>query len=441
MKKTFFATLSIAVFLSMNGCSCEGGSRPLPPENQPKSISNSPGDFPENYAHISNQATDDKADTIKPTPCVFNVYVENSGSMYGYVKGATNFENSVYSYLSDINNSDMCSQMNLNYINSIILRCQPDVADFIYRLEPESFKMKGGNQISTDISSLIGKILENHGKDTVSILISDFVFSPGQGRNAEEYLINQQVGIKNQIVKERKINPHLSFMIYRLTSNFNGKYYDQNNTPYVINHERPFYIMLFGNQEDLNRLTKEVSKDAVKGSGVLNSYSLSPTNSKVSYGIITSPRIGSFKPNPKAPLSSVVNSKIDRKAPGPKFVFSIGADFSELLLEDDYLMNSDNYKVSNPAYMLEIEKSQNAQYTHTIKICLNPQLQQIARGSLTISLLKRQSDWAEKYTIMDDTGLDKITTDKTYGFKYLVDGIYEGFDKDSIYTEIKLNIN
>ena len=36
-----------------------------------------------------------------PAPTI-KVFVENSGSMDGYVKGATDFENAVYSYLSDI---------------------------------------------------------------------------------------------------------------------------------------------------------------------------------------------------------------------------------------------------------------------------------------------------------------------------------------------------
>ena len=41
------------------------------------------------------------------TKCVYNIYVENSGSMYGYVKGVTEFEQSVYSYLSDIKISEI----------------------------------------------------------------------------------------------------------------------------------------------------------------------------------------------------------------------------------------------------------------------------------------------------------------------------------------------
>ncbi len=418
--------------------SCWGNGRPNPAKIGQSETLN---DVSVEYVDVVNNESDMQSTMSTATPCVFNVYVENSGSMDGYVNGVTDFENSVYSYLSDIQNSDICSKMNLFYINSEMHEFRADVKDFIQKLDPASFKQRGGNRGTTDISNLLGTILKMHGKDTVSILISDFVFSPGRGMNAEEFLINQQVGIKNHIVRKRKNNPDLAFIIYRLSSNFDGIYYDQNDTKYNINHERPFYIMMFGDQEDLNQLSKNVSKTDVKGSGVLNTYTLSTSGCRVPYSVVMSPRIGSFKSDHNAPKTSIVKAKIDKNAPGYKFICSIGVDFSNQLLDDDYLMNPENYKVSNPAYVLEIEKSKNPKYTHALKLCLNPKLKQISRGNITISLLKQPSDWAAVYTNIDDTSEEKITTDKTYGLKYLIDGVYEGFGKDNIYTEINININ
>ena len=59
-----------------------------------------------------------------PAPTI-KVYMENSGSMYGYVKGATDFENAVYSYLSDLQHanlgikSDSISSRNILELNYI----------------------------------------------------------------------------------------------------------------------------------------------------------------------------------------------------------------------------------------------------------------------------------------------------------------------------------
>lgn len=105
-----------------------------------------------------------------PAPTI-KVYMENSGSMYGYVKGATDFENAVYSYLSDLQHanlgikSDSISSRNileLNYINSKIIKQPSDVQAFIKALEPTSFKLKGGNMGLSDMSDIIAMILNQN---------------------------------------------------------------------------------------------------------------------------------------------------------------------------------------------------------------------------------------------------------------------------------------
>lgn len=373
------------------------------------------------------------------TKCVYNVYVENSGSMYGYVKGVTEFEQSVYSYLSDIKISDICSEMNLYYINSKMLKQPDDVDDFINKLEPDTFKAKGGNMSTTDISNIIGNILNAHGKDTVSILISDFVFSPGSGANADEYLLNQQIGIKNHFAYKLKSNPNIAMMLYQLSSKFEGRYYDRNNTPYNINHQRPFYMMIIGDSYNLKTLSDVISKDKIKGSGVLNSYSLSNAILTVDYGIKTMPRIGRYTPDPKSPLTSIKNAGLDKKNPNTKFMMSIGADFSGLLLDDDYLLDPSNYEISNKSFFIVVDKANNdPKYTHIIKLNLNPNLSSVYKGPLAIQLLKQPSSWSEAATNTDD--VENITTDKTYGLKYLVDGVYDAYNSDKIYTKFNINI-
>ena len=50
---------------------------------------------------------------------VYNVFLENSGSMDGYVKGRTDFESSIYNFLSDVNTNDkVTDSLHLFYINS-----------------------------------------------------------------------------------------------------------------------------------------------------------------------------------------------------------------------------------------------------------------------------------------------------------------------------------
>lgn len=107
---------------------------------------------------------------------IINVYIENSGSMDGYVKGQTEFEHIVYNYLVDLQQIGIAKELNLNYINSEILPQQDDITDFIEKLEPTSFKAKGGNRGSSDIALMIKDILAESNDSVVSIFISDCIF-------------------------------------------------------------------------------------------------------------------------------------------------------------------------------------------------------------------------------------------------------------------------
>ena len=163
--KTPLLFLAGIAFL-VNSC----GGRPQPPMPANSSNGLEPVVF-----------TDDSPITDLPK-CNVNVYIENSASMDGYVKGVTEFESSLYSYLSDIKLADFCQSLNLNYINSKPLPQPDDVRDFIERLEPDSFRRKGGDRSTTDISNLFQTIMTEQGKNDIAILVSDFVFSPGQDK-------------------------------------------------------------------------------------------------------------------------------------------------------------------------------------------------------------------------------------------------------------------
>ena len=374
--------------------------------------------------------------------CNVNVYIENSASMDGYVKGVTEFEQSIYSYISDIKLADFCASLNLNYINSNILRQPDDVSDFIEKLEPSTFKIKGGNRSTTDISNLFQSIIAEQGKDDISILISDFVFSPGR-KDASQYLTNQQIGIKSHFVNRLKEDPDYSAVLYRLVSKFEGKYYNKFDHPTQINAERPFFIWLLGNTDQLQRLTKEIKKENMKGHGVDHTFCISKMTANTPYGILPMPRIGTFQLDPADVKTSIKNAKIDKKAVDSRFVVSIGVDYSGFLLEDSYLTDPDNYEVNNKAYSIEIGKNTNpsSSYTHIIKLKLDPSQPVISRGNIKVSLLKKSAPWAEQYTDNDGEDINaEGAMEKTFGLKTLVDGVYDAYKADSNYASFTINI-
>ena len=111
-----------------------------------------------------------------------NVYLENSASMDGYVKGVTEFETAIYNLLGDFKISGLCDSLNLNYINKTIPyqkqnALPADIQDFIEKLEPSVFKLRGGDRSVSDLKNILSTVLKTVNNKNAAVLISDFVFS------------------------------------------------------------------------------------------------------------------------------------------------------------------------------------------------------------------------------------------------------------------------
>ena len=395
-----------------------------------------------------------KSETKLTAPTI-KVFVENSGSMDGYVKGATDFENAVYSYLSDLQLADLGvkkdsisskNSMELYYINSKVLPFAPDVKAFINALEPTVFRQRGGNRGTSDMSEIIDTILAQTEDNDVSVFVSDCIFSPGnQYRvrdNADEYIVAQQIGIKSHIVEKLTENPDFSIVVMRLTSEFNGIYYNKFDERQQINNERPFYMWLMGDRAYLKTILDEVALTQIKGKGVQNLFMISKPVSAVPYNIsLPQPGNGKYE-IAKSEQNAITNAKTDGKGGNSRFQVGISVDFSNILLPDEYLMNPDNYVVSNKAYGVEITKysgPNQGRYTHTIKLnLLQPVL---SKGTVKISLKNTLPQWINDYT--DESGLDIHSVgamEKTYGLKYLLGGVYDAYASDGQYGSITINI-
>ena len=389
-----------------------------------------------------------------PAPTI-KVFVENSGSMDGYVKGATDFENAVYSYLSDVQHADLGTRIDslatknilvLNYINSEVLQQKPDVREFIEALEPADFKMKGGKRGTSDMSNILDTIISQTDDDEVSIFVSDCIFSPGKKYkakdNADEYIVAQQIGIKNHIVEKLAKNPNFSIVVMRLTSQFNGIYYNKFDDRQPINNDRPFFMWLMGDKSFLNTILKKVELNQIKGKGVQNIFMISRPLTAILYNI-SLPQSGNGKYEiAKSEQYAIKNAKTDGRGGNSRFQVGISVNFSNILLPDEYLMNPDNYVVSNKAYGLEITKYSGPRqdlYTHTIKLnLLQPVL---SKGTVKISLKNTLPQWINDCT--DESGLDinaPGAMEKTYGLSYLLGGVYDAYASDGQYGSITINI-
>lgn len=369
--------------------------------------------------------------SIKPT---VNVYIENSGSMDGYVKGTSEFEQAVYNFLTDIKISQFSDSLNLFYINSDIIPHGSDISDFIEKLEPTTFKNRGGNRVITDISNLLKSVLNELDSNKISILVTDGIFSPGKGKDAEQYLINQQIGIKSNMAEYLQTYPNSAVIIYQLSSQFNGLYYNHEDSKININEQRPYYIWIIGSTPHLNNLINKIPESKFKGSGIKNTFSITGGPKQVEYAIKMGS--GNFKLDKNNPKNTINNLKIESRRGNKTARFSVNANLSGFLLSENYLKDISNYEINNKDYTLSISNSTSNNFGYTHQLIFESE--SVHKGEISVKLKAQIPHWVEE--INDTLGNEPIVG-KTYGIKFQINGIYEAFTiSNNYFTEIKIKI-
>lgn len=374
--------------------------------------------------------------SVEFTP-IINVYIENSGSMDGYVKGQTEFEQIVYNYLVDLKQIRIAKELNLNYINSEILPQRDDINDFIEKLEPTSFKAKGGNRGTSDMALMIKDILSEMNDSIVSIFISDCIFSPGKGKSADDFLVNQQIGIKNYLGDYINDHPQLAVVGYRCMSHFDGYCYDKNDSGKYYEGTRPFYIWLFGGQGAINRIRIEMQKNNRPLKGVENIFTVFAGGMDMPdscYAIKM--KSGKFDLDKSDPKHSIKNLKADK---GGRIRFSVETNYAPLILSDEYLCNTKLYELSDPKFKLvSVERiKEYKKYSHLLTF----ETDHVHPTTLDILIKTDAPKWPELYNDDEGNEITEDNADKTFGIKYMTEGIASAIIKKNYYTRMTININ
>lgn len=369
---------------------------------------------------------------------IINVYLENSGSMNGYVdNGRTSFQVAVFNYLTHVKHSQIPSEMNLNFINSQIIKKGSVIDDFINKLTPHSFSQSMGNRSTTDIADIFRQILERTDGENMSILISDCIFSPGSTTNPQAYLAGQQVGIMNCVSDYITNKGQIAILVYQLYSDFNGVYYDYKNRPRQYQGMRPYYVWIIGHPQHVMQLKTAIPNDRFIGGGVANSWCAHNMQSEVNYNVAV--RESNYK---KVNRNTISNA---RKVNG-MFTLRINADLQnlEMLLGEDYLIDSNNYYCQinsnqTDAWLITVAKLSNvSRPLHSLTLSTNSNL---PRGNISINIKCKTPEWAYSLTDMDDSEFSDDNCLKTYGLQYIFDGIQQAYIAKSSDTYTTININ
>ena len=434
--------LLVCLFISLSLVACResSGTRGVAP-----SLSN---DIEINYG---------AAAAFVPTPTV-NLYIENSGSMDGYVLGQREFKDDILTLLTKLNHHYGMENVNVCMINNGIY--QTNINADLNRFDANFRQVWGvGNNQNTNLNHIFDQVLEQTDNQTISILFSDFIYSiPSQGQTID--LLNRaKILTQNAFLSRWRQNQMLmATTIIKMNSRFDGWYfpYTGDSNRFRINMTRPYYIFIFGNQEIVHDFNQLISLSNING--FTNKFMITSENEKDPYWSVlpTSFTAGRFRPDRNESTSNHIHGisnvqlsrnggGCSRSAPLP-LTFSVAVNFSQIEAEEEYILDPNNYLVTTNNFTItsihpidEVSKIitqsdqkmiKNGNPTHIIILKGNS----LGISNVNFYLKKEIPQWVYNSTSLDDTTL-AMPEGATFGFSYLVEGIFEA------YQEINREIN
>ncbi len=391
--------------------------------------------------------TDPSSDTTPAATPAFAVYLENSGSMDGYVRGVTAFEDDVYQLLVDLGYAT--DTLSLFYINSQPIPYSAGTEQFISKLEPAEFQQRGGNRSNSDLNQIFSELLQQTAEQRATLLISDFILSLGKG-STKDLLNNQRISIYNTFRQQLERQP-LGTYIVKMHSDFTGNYYTKDDRPvYLTGVRRPYYLWFIGPAATIQALPTLAKVEQLPG--FAHSYTLLPVSDEVApepfYTVLNNTfKQGSSRTDRSASGRTATGQdyvhgleKVQASRRGEQsgtFGFSVAVNLSNVTADASYLTDPDNYQVQG--YQLDTVLTLDAVNM------LHPRDRSLAEGiathvlafsttgrsysNLQVALQRQTPAWVAQTSTNDDTAIknNEAAHDQTFGFRYLVAGVEEAY--------------
>lgn len=394
------------------------------------------------------------APEVTNTKGVYNIYIENSGSMNGYVTAGSDFKNAILGFITDLKSRDIARSVNIYYINNAICpqkenATASDIQQFFLNLNPVSFQNSGCGTATSYLPDIIHRTISSKPED-VNILISDFIFSDKEGTSQQYLELAKNSIVMNVSDALKKSDFSTIFLKYH--SNFNGKYYVESQRPNVIdvsgkNVRRPYYIMITGKNSDLNTLLDKT--DFTNYAGYENSYYLfTPKGSKPLSKLVRLNKKGNF--DIAQPATKMVINNASYAAGDNHFQFSFIANLEFLKIDQSFITDKNNYEISDNYAIEEItqitDKSNESLkgYTHIFTLATNDLKQ---KQEVVVKLKSNLPRWVEQSSTLNDSNpADSLQQTQTFGFRYLVDGLSQAYGntyngKEQFNVAIQVNKN
>ena len=151
------------------------------------------------------------------------IFVENSGSMFGYVRDYSDFTDVVSKIIYDDDFIKEGVSRSFYFINGDGQKPNKTFSDGQVFLDSMNEKgMKSGNYLTSDLNGMLKSMLAGANGDTITILISDGIYDIGSDNLTK--LKSKGEATKSTFMERLKKNKYNQTMVIKLVSPFNGNY-------------------------------------------------------------------------------------------------------------------------------------------------------------------------------------------------------------------------
>jgi hypothetical protein len=380
-------------------------------------------------------------------------YLENSDSMDGYLRGSNDFKDSITNLAVRLKTNTV--KMEFHFINSEIIPINKPLEGFIKELNlggNYSYSKSKSNTFGSDLNSIFSRILKNLDSNEIAVFITDGIYSIQESTNIQTELFNSQNLTMNAFIEAIQ-NKSISTLVLQYESNFDGNYYDMKHIPHFVKTKKPFYMFIIAENEILGKIWRDKAEDIKKNSKLKNYLFFNKeTSDLIAFMLLSNyKKKGSKKINDRL-KGSIGNLRANENG---RIGFSLLTDYSKFKDIENITENKNNYKL-NPLCDIEIEKFEEnfldsnekiflkkfpATPTHIIALDCDKKIEK--EDKLSISLLKKNSNWVKNSTLNTDLSNTNWQEFKTFGIENLISGIsdaYEEFSRSDTYFTIQLNI-
>ena len=385
---------------------------------------------------------------VKPTQKI-HIFIENSGSMNGYINSASDFQMAIGRAIQLMKFQYGDENIKTYYINTKISQTMcpegTDLYDFVQQMLQKTQFTKSGNTSSTDLNQVVKNVLDSVDSNNTAILISDLIYSlPSTSGVTESLLYGCQNLTMSAFLNKTKVLPNgvsLATSLVQLYSSFNGHYWHwekPTGKQYVnLVCSRPYYMCIIGTDDNVRCFNNKIETTCLKG--YKNQFTISNKDvSKSEYTVFdTEYKKGRYRHINSNSIRAISNVKKNSKG---EFELGIGINLSDFSMSESDKLDLSNYQVDRGNYeiirieqinMLTLTNPTDKNLVERNKITHAIILKCIGfPNDISISIKRKLPIWIKETSSIDDRNIasDNNEQRKTFGLAYFVEGISDAYN-------------